>query len=98
MYCKHKDALSISGLCLKLGYSRQAYYKARKRRQCKVVKADLIVNLVRSVRQRHPKMGTRKLRVYLQYEFDKANIHIGRDRMFKLLKKAELLILKKRRY
>ena len=96
MHSRTNDGLSISGLCLKVGYSRQAYYKAQKKRQSKVVKADLIVNLVCLVRQRHPKMGTRKLRIYLKKKFNKANVKIGRDRMFKLLKKEKLLIPRKK--
>ena len=98
MHCNDNDGIAVSILCLSLGYSRQAYYKSRKQRQRKAVKANLIVNLVRSVRQRHPRMGTRKLLIYLQEDFSRAKIDIGRDRMFKLLKKERLLVSRKRRY
>jgi hypothetical protein len=45
---------------------------------------DAILSLVREVRKDFPRMGTRKLLIYLQPRFESVQIHIGRDTFIEL--------------
>lgn len=58
----------------------------------------LVVQLVRQERNIQPRLGTRKLHHILCEEWLKAGVSIGRDRLFGLLRRHDLLILRRRRY
>ena len=73
--------------------SKQAYYKARKNREGQKDKEEKILREVMSIRQEQPRIGTRKIHYLLKEE-----IRIGRDRLFEILRKNEMLIGKKRKY
>jgi transposase InsO family protein len=84
----------ICGWC---GISRQAHYQKRNRDQARRRQEDeIICPLVRRWRQRHPRMGTRKLLEVLLPIFKLKGIQIGRDRLFDLLRAADLLVPKRR--
>ncbi len=53
--------VNIQEACIWFGISRQAYYQARKRQVKRAAETDLLLNLVRSLRYYHPRMGVRKL-------------------------------------
>jgi putative transposase len=72
--------------------SRQNFYSRRKERQRRLVNADLVVKLVQEERKIQPRIGTRKLRVMLKRDLEKAGVKIGRDRLFQLLRQKELLV------
>ncbi len=57
----------------------------------------LIVSLVCQERHVQPRLGVRKLRSVLSWEFCRAGVLMGRDRLFKLLRRHGLLILRRRR-
>jgi transposase InsO family protein len=57
---------------------------------------QLIVELVQGIRQRHPRMGGRKLHHELQRPMAALEISRGRDAFFKLLKENDLLVPAKR--
>jgi putative transposase len=88
---------SVKGLCGLVGYSRQAYYKERRRRSREEIDEDAIVELVKKERKIQPKLGTRKLKITLAQELAEMGIRIGRDRLFAVLRKHELLIATRRR-
>jgi transposase InsO family protein len=88
--------VSVSGLCRKLGISRQNYYARRKRRQRRQVDAELICGLVKQERQRQPRLGARKMRVLLAPELKQAGVQIGRDRLFEVLRGKDLLLKPRR--
>ena len=88
----------MQGLCRRVGFSRQAYYKERKRRRCKDVDEAAIVDLVKEQRKVHPRIGTRKLMVLVGSELATMGISIGRDRLFALLRARGLLVERKRRF
>ena len=88
---------SMEDLCAAFGKSRQAYYKAERKRQDKELIEDLIVEEVKRLRKYQPKSGGRKLFYLLQPFFKKEGIKMGRDRLFDLLRKRNLLIKKKKR-
>lgn len=79
-----------------MGKSRNAFYQTKVVRQRKSVDADFVVELVQNLRQMHPRAGTRKLMHYLQDDFNKADIAIGRDRLNEILRERTLLVERRR--
>jgi transposase InsO family protein len=88
--------VSIQALCQAVGISRQAYYQERQRRAWETARDARVLSLVRMIRCRHPKMGTRKLLVLLRPQLEQENLRIGRDHLFTLLRTADLLVKRKR--
>ena len=88
---------SMEDLCAAFGKSRQAYFKAERKRQDKELIEDLVVEEVKRLRKYQPKSGGRKLFYLLQPFFKKEGIKMGRDKLFVLLRKRNLLIKKKKR-
>jgi transposase InsO family protein len=84
--------MSVSGICRKLGMTRQNYYVRRKRRRRRQVDAELVVELVRSERRLQPRLGARKLRVLLRAPLAEAGVQLGRDRFFEVLRGHDLLL------
>jgi len=72
--------------------TRQNYYKTRSLRERMQVDEDLILELIRRERCRHPRLGARKLRHVLAGELKRAEVQIGRDGFFALLARHDLLI------
>jgi len=58
----------------------------------------MILNEVKKVRHRQPKVGTRKLHRMVNAQLKQDGIQIGRDRLFGLLRSHNLLIKPRRRY
>ena len=54
-------AISQQQLLAALGISRQAYHQQRQRQQRRAAREALALEIVRQIRQHHPRMGTRKL-------------------------------------
>lgn len=77
--------------------SRQNYYKQRQIRQKRAVDEDLVVQLICQERKIQPCLGTRKLHHMLGGEWTEAGVSIGRDRLFALMRRHDLLILRRRR-
>jgi transposase InsO family protein len=72
--------------------SRQNYYARRQQRQRREVEGDLVAQLVQRERQLQPRLGTRKLHHLLQSELRQAGVWLGRDRLFKELRRRDLLL------
>jgi putative transposase len=89
--------VSVSGVCRRLGMSRQNYYGRRQQRQRRQVDGDLVCQLVRAERHLQPRLGTRKLRVLLASALEEAGVRLGRDRFFAVLRQADLLVKPRRR-
>jgi hypothetical protein len=53
---------------------------------------DVIVSLVREARKDFPRMGGKKLLIYLASKFEAMDIHIGRDAFFELLYRNFMLV------
>ena len=88
--------MSISTLCQTVGITRQAYYQERQRRAGEMVRDARVLSMVRMIRCRHPKMGTRKLLVRLEPQLEQESLRIGRDQLFTLLRTANLLVRRER--
>lgn len=86
----------MTRLCAAYGITRQAYYQERRRRSQEAAMHTRILDLVRMLRRRHPRMGTRKLLVVLQPLLAQEGLQIGRDRLFDLLRAANLLVTRQR--
>jgi len=88
--------VSIAALCQAQGITRQAYYQERQQRAWETERDARVLSLVRMVRCRHPKMGTRKLLVRLRPQLAQEGLRIGRDHLFALLGAADLLVQRER--
>lgn len=81
-------------VCQYQGISRQAYYQQCQRNRRQGQRDDALVQAVILIRQRHPRMGARKLQKLLQQQA----LTVGRDRLFTLLRRRRLLVARKRAY
>ena len=88
--------VTVQDACGWFGVSRQAIHQADQRQQKRLVEDDLILEMVQKVRQRHPRMGGRKLYHELQPRWASIGIARGRDRFFDLLRANDLLVPVKR--
>ncbi len=89
--------MSIQELCRMFGKSRQAYYAAQCRRDRKRVDEELVIHHILERRKMQPKEGTRKLYHNLKPIFKVEGVKIGRDKLFDLIRRNNLLVKKKKR-
>lgn len=89
--------MTMATLCGWYGISRQAHYQLKWRQQQQQQQGQEVLALVREIRHKHKRMGTRKMYHRLQPEFDKRGIRLGRDRFFELLREYDLLLPPKKR-
>ena len=54
--------------------------------------------MVREIRKRMPRIGTRKIYYKLKREFEEKEIKIGRDKLFEILRNKQMLVTRRRRY
>ena len=94
----HHPCIGVERLCNLFGKTRQGYYDHYWRQSDDQLQQALIVELVRSIRQRLPKLGARKLLLLLEDDFTAHHITIGRDRFLELLRNHELLVKRTKRY
>ena len=78
------------------GYDRQVYYRSINRVNKKQERAEVVIALVKSVRNRMPRIGVKKLYHILEIELKKFGV--GRDKLFAILRANHLLIKPKRQY
>jgi putative transposase len=79
-----------------IGITRQRYYRSFWILSAKQSKAQKVVNLIHGVRAQMPRIGTRKLCHILQEPL--RDLHVGRDKLFQILKANQMLIVPKRSY
>lgn len=78
------------------GVDRQVYYRKIKAKTKRQTIAEQVVKLVLPIRARMPRMGTRKLYYLLQEQLEE--LHVGRDKLFSILKANHLILYPKRSY
>jgi putative transposase len=83
---------SLSEVCALFDLKRDAYYKYIKRYEIKEEQEQKVVDMVSLRRKRVPRSGSRKLHHYLQRDFERANLKIGRDRLFDILRDNKMLV------
>jgi putative transposase len=81
-----------------MGWSRQAYYQQVKVEAALQERDAKVVELVRDVRRRQPRVGVRKLHHMLRRRLSEAHLKLGRDALFATLKRAHLLVAPARAY
>lgn len=74
--------------------TRQAYYKSLRAQENTRLQEGFILATVREIRRRLPRLGVRKLH-YLLPQF---GVSIGRDRLFALLERFNLLVDRRRNF
>jgi transposase InsO family protein len=84
--------VTVSAVCRKVGITRQNYYARRQTRQRRQVDGSLVVALVMAERKLQPRLGARKLHFMLQGVFREAEVKLGRDRFFEVLRAHDLLL------
>jgi putative transposase len=77
--------------------SRQAWYQSLLRERGREIQAQNIIEQVTAIRLQQPRLGTRKLHYLLQQSSEPA-LHVGGDRLFKILRCSRLLVMPKRAY
>lgn len=90
-------SVSLVRICRLLGVTRQAYYQFFWHKEELNIEEQLILAEVRSLRQLHPVIGTRKLYCLLQPFLLEHQIKMGRDALFDLLSANKLLVRRRKR-
>ena len=83
-------------MCDLFGRSRQAYYQRSKYNYKEEVKEEILLQLVEKERKLMPKLGGKKLLRLIEPRLP-AELSIGRDSFFDLLRKHGLLVGKRRK-
>ena len=78
------------------GLKRDAYYKYKSRADKRLKLEQRIIEIVQKRRRSLPREGVRKLKISLNQEFKNANIKVGRDTLFNILRKHNMLTLRKK--
>jgi len=78
------------------GLKRDAYYKYKSRADKRLKIEQQIIEIVQKRRRSLPREGVRKLKISLNQEFKNANIKVGRDTLFNILRKHNMLIHRKK--
>lgn len=89
--------IGLAKLCGWFGITRQAYYNHTWKSYEVNNKHHIIIDRVQEIREKHPRLGTRKLFDMLQPFFKEHQIKIGRDSLFNVLYINHLLVRKRKR-
>lgn len=84
----------MTDICAVFNKSRQAFYKQKTKAISDFVQEQQILSVVKSIRREQPRVGGRKLCLELKEQ----GFNIGRDRLFNILRKNELLVKKTKQY
>jgi len=93
----HYPNIGLVRLCRLFGLSRHAYYKHSWKEMGRTKNHEIIIKLVRQIRETHPRIGTRKLHQMLQPLLIAHQIKMGRDGLFNLLAINQMLIRRRKR-
>lgn len=95
---KDTSAYSISEVCSSFSLKRDAYYKYLSRFKEKQDIIDQVLKLVKSRRKTLAREGTRKLYKALHKTFKKNRFKVGRDTLFDILRKDDMLVKRKKAF
>lgn len=90
--------MSLAKACDFMGLSRQSIYQAEQRHRQREASLEPVRAMVLEIRQRLPRLGTRKLYYLLKPELLREGIKLGRDGLFEYLRQQRMLIAPKRSY
>lgn len=89
-------SLSIDKTCQLFSLHRDAYYKYLRRDFRRKSDNQKIIKLVKFERNEQPRVGTRKLLKMIKHSLINQDLKVGRDRLFNVLRKHDLLIKRKK--
>lgn len=89
--------IGLAKLCGWFGITRQSYYQNSWRAIDTSIEEELVLAEVREIREKHKRIGTRKLYDRLQGFMLEHQIKMGRDALFNLLSANKLLVRKRKR-
>lgn len=84
--------------CELFGISRQAHYQKRQREMERKQEEEQVLAIVRQVKHKHPNMGGRKVLNIMQPRLAAEGLQMGRDRLFELLRRQDLLVQRRKTY
>jgi putative transposase len=93
---KQTSQTSMGKTCNCFNMHRDAYYKSKKRYGYRKAIESQVIKLVKEERKQQPRVGTRKLKEALHTVFKQANIKIGRDVLFNILRAHDMLVKRKK--
>ncbi|MDO6792220.1 IS3 family transposase [Tamlana sp. 1_MG-2023] len=93
---KAKGFASLTTIAKCFNLKRDAYYKFKDRANKRLKTEQQIIKIVKKRRKSLPREGVRKLKKSLYDEFTKANLKVGRDTLFNVLRKHNMLTLRKK--
>ncbi|QTE21227.1 IS3 family transposase [Polaribacter cellanae] len=93
---RSKGFASLTTITTCFGLKRDAYYKYKRREDKRLEVEKKVVAIVKNRRKSLPREGVRKLTKSLKQEFIESNLKIGRDTLFNILRKHNMLTLRKK--
>jgi len=90
--------VSMAQICAQFGITRQAHYQKQRRDIERQAENEIVLEMVRQVRRKHPRMGGRKLLFKIQPLLEAERLQIGRDCLFGLLRSEDLLVKRRKTY
>lgn len=91
-----KEFTSLTTITKYFNLKRDAYYKYKNRNEKRLKIEKQVIQIVQQKRKFLPREGVRKLKKYLQKEFTNANVKIRRDTLFNILRKHNMLTIRKK--
>ena len=93
---KTKGFASLDTICTSFGLKRDAFYKYKRREQTRSDIEKKVIQIVKQRRRSLPREGVRKLEKSLRKEFENEKVKVGRDTLFNILRKYNMLTLRKK--
>lgn len=93
---KETKQASCEETCKGFGLHRDAYYKYKKRHAARLAVEKQVIELVNHERIEQPRMGTRKLLMTLHITFNLLGLKVGRDELYRILRKYDMLVGRKK--
>ena len=91
-------SFTVAQVCREFGRSRQAFYKYQGRLAVQTEREQQIVDRVNEIRKDQPMLGTRKLQHKINSQDKTGHGSVGRDRLYTILRRRNLLIRPSKSY
>lgn len=89
--------INLADLCGWFGISRQAYYQREKQILLKDAQTTMLLKEIEVIREKHPKIGTRKIYCMLSSFKSEHKIKIGRDSLYEVMSSKGMLVRNRKR-
>lgn len=83
--------------CRLLGYTRQAYYKSKRRVEKRAFEAEIVLQEVGRLRTEQKRIGVRKLHYMMSGFAREHSVEVGRDALYDLLREHSMLVRRRKR-